>query len=61
MTQPLVKEEVHQLVDSLPDGATWEDLKYLIYVRTAIEQGLKSAREEPGTPVRELRKKYGLE
>ncbi|MEI8135269.1 MAG: hypothetical protein WCH46_09405 [bacterium] len=30
----------HKLIDSLPDGATWKDLLYEIYVRQEIELGL---------------------
>jgi hypothetical protein len=61
MAQPLVKEEVHELVDSLPEGATWDDLRYLIYVRTEIEKGRLSAREGKGKSNNEIRAKFGLE
>ena len=61
MTQPLVKEEVYELVDSLPDGATWEDLHYLVYVRTAIEQGRKSAREGRGVSTEEAFAEFKLD
>lgn len=46
MAQPLVKEEVHRLIDSLPDEATLEDLQYLLYARAEIEKGRRSARED---------------
>ncbi len=35
-----VKDEARKLVDRLPDGATWDDLEYEIYVRRAIEAGI---------------------
>ena len=40
MTQAMVKEEAHRLVDRLPDSATWDDLIREIYVRQVIEHGL---------------------
>jgi hypothetical protein len=38
-----VKPAAHELVDGLPDNASWEDLMYQIYVRTAIDAGLQDA------------------
>lgn len=42
---PTIKGEARRLVEQLPDDATWEDLLYEIYVRQAIEAGLKDCRE----------------
>ena len=39
------KEEVRKLLDTLPDGATYEDIQYHIYVREKIERGLQDIRE----------------
>jgi hypothetical protein len=61
MAQPIVKEEMLRLVESLPDDATWEDLKYLIYVREQVEAGRKSAREDPTFTVNEVRAEHGLD
>jgi predicted transcriptional regulator len=38
-----IKQEARRLVDQLPEGASWDDLMYKIYVRQAIEQGLADA------------------
>ncbi len=38
-----LKPAAHELVDRLPDGASWEDLMYQIYVREAIDAGLGDA------------------
>jgi len=38
-----VKEEIHALIDRLPDDATYEDIEYAIYVRREIELGLQEA------------------
>lgn len=35
-----VKAAARQLVDRLPDGASWDDLMYEIYVRQSIDEGL---------------------
>jgi hypothetical protein len=36
------KEEVRQLLDTLPDEASLEDIQYHIYVRQKIEQSLEA-------------------
>jgi hypothetical protein len=38
-----IKDKAHKLLDNLPDSATWEDLMYRIYVREAIEAGIKDS------------------
>ena len=35
-----IKHDARQLVESLPDSATWDDLAYEVYVRQSIELGL---------------------
>ena len=40
-----IKEAVLELVQDLPNGATWEDVMYRVYVREAIEAGRKDAAE----------------
>ncbi|HEX8717110.1 MAG TPA: hypothetical protein VF722_09050 [Gemmatimonadaceae bacterium] len=42
-TSPTVKNAARQLVERLPEHATWDDLMYEIYVRQAIEAGLSDA------------------
>ena len=55
-----VKEKAHQLLNNLPDTATWEDLMYRIYVREAIEAGLIDSDQGRTVDVTEVRKKFGL-
>ena len=46
MTEPRnIKPDAKRLVENLPDGATWDDLAYEVYVRQAIEAGLADADE----------------
>lgn len=35
------KNEVRRILESLPDDATLEDIQYRIYVRQAIDAGLR--------------------
>ena len=55
-----VKQQAHQLLDNLPDSATWEDVMHRIYVRQAIEAGLKDSDEGRTVDVKEVRKRFGL-
>jgi len=59
VSQP-IKLEARRLVEQLPDDATWEDLMYEIYVRQAIEAGLKDSQEGRTIPLEEARKRFGL-
>jgi predicted transcriptional regulator len=55
-----VKKQAGRLVANLPDSATWEDLMYRIYVRQAIEAGVKDSDEGRTVDVKEVRKRFGL-
>ncbi len=36
-----VKDAARVVLDSIPDGASWEDIQYHFYVRQQIEAGLR--------------------
>jgi len=55
-----IKQQAHQLLDNLPESATWEDLMHRIYVRQAIEAGIKDSDQGRTLDVKEVRKKFGL-
>jgi hypothetical protein len=55
-----IKEQARQLLDNLPDSATWEDVMYRIYVRQAIEAGVRDSDEGRTVDVKEVRKRFGL-
>jgi predicted transcriptional regulator len=55
-----IKAKAHQLVDNLPDSATWEDVMHQIYVRQAIDAGIKDSDEGRTIDVKEVRKRFGL-
>ncbi len=60
MNSPNLKEEAHRLVENLADSATWDDLMYEIYVRQAIEAGLRDSENAKVTSVEQVRQKFGL-
>ena len=55
-----VKQEAQRLLDELPENATWDDLMYRIYVRQAIEAGLRDSEAGRVVDVQEVRSKLGL-
>ena len=55
-----VKSAARQLVDSLPDHATWDDVMYRVYVRQAIEAGRQDVVEGRLVDVAEVRRQFGL-
>jgi hypothetical protein len=61
MAERIKKQDAHELVDRMPENATWDDLINEIYVRKVIEQGLADSKDGRTTDVGEVRKRYGLE
>jgi hypothetical protein len=57
MQNPPIKEAAQRLVDGLSQDATWEDLQYEIYVRQAIETGLKDAADGRTVSLAEARRR----
>lgn len=55
-----IKQQAYHLLEKLPDKATWDDLMYQIYVRQAIEAGIKDSDEGRTVDVAEVRKRFGL-
>lgn len=55
-----IKQDAFELLEKLPQNATWDDLMYEIYVRQAIETGLEDSEAGRTTDVREVRAKFGL-
>jgi predicted transcriptional regulator len=53
-----IKQEIHRLLEKLPDKATWDDLMYQIYVRQTIETGIKDSDEGRTVDVKEVRKRF---
>ena len=51
-----VKEMARELIEHLPDTATFDDLMYELYVRQKIEAGLKAVNEGRTIPHDEAKK-----
>lgn len=60
MGSATVKDLARQIVDRLPDGASWDDLQYEIYVRQVIEAGLADSNADLVEPVEDVRRSFGL-
>ena len=39
-TMPSAKDAARQIIDHLPEQATWDDIMYELYVKSKIEEGL---------------------
>lgn len=53
------KEIAKQIIDSLPDSATMDDIMHALYVRTKFERGEKEVREGKGIPHDEAKRRLG--
>ena len=54
-------EVARRLIDKLPDNSTWDDLMSEIYVRQAIESGLRDREAGRVISVEQVRAKFGLQ
>lgn len=61
MKSDTLRKEIDQILNTLPEEATWDDLMYKIYVRQAIEKGLKTNREGKTMSTDEVRTRFGLD
>lgn len=55
-----IKAAAHQIVDNLPEDATWTDLMYQIYIREVIEQGFEQSRQDQVISSQVIRKHFGI-
>lgn len=56
-----IKQQAHELIDSLDDTATWEEVAYHMEVRASIEQGLADVKAGRVHTHEEVRKHFGLD
>lgn len=57
----VLKQQAHELIDNLPDSATWDDLLYELELRASIEHGLADAEAGHIVAVEDLMKEFGIE
>lgn len=53
-------QAAHELLDDLPDDASWDDIAYRIEVRASIERGLADSRAGRTMPHDEVLKEFGI-
>jgi predicted transcriptional regulator len=56
-----VKQQAHELIDSMDDTATWDEVAYRMEVRASIEQGLADVKAGRVHTHEEVRKHFGLD
>jgi hypothetical protein len=55
-----IKQQVHQIADSLPDDATWEQVMYEVYVREKIERGEQAISERRTVTHEEVKRRFAV-
>ncbi|QIT57071.1 hypothetical protein HC341_00890 [Aquisalimonas sp. 2447] len=55
-----VKQAAHELIDQLPDNASWDDVVYRMAVRRAIEIGLTESDANEGVDTATVRAELDL-
>ena len=54
---PTTKKQALQMIKSLPEKATWDDIMYELYVKQKIEKGLKAVEDGFTVPHEEAKKR----
>ena len=60
MSNSNLKQTAHDLINKLPDNATWDDMMREIYEHQAIERGLGDRDANRITDNKAIRAQYGL-
>lgn len=55
-----LKQAAHQIIDALPDDASWKDLIYELSVLQDIEEGLRDSETGRTVDNATVRKQFGL-
>lgn len=55
-----VKNEARQMIERLPEDITWDDVMHEIYVRQAIEAGMRDSEQGRVRSIEDVRAKFGL-
>jgi hypothetical protein len=56
-----IKQQAHELIDQLPDNATWRDVVYEMVVRREVELGLSDSEANHTTPAEDVLKEFGFD
>jgi predicted transcriptional regulator len=60
MEKAVLKKEIENMLDDLPEDANWDDVMYKIYVRQSIDQGLKDSEAGRTVSHEDIKKTYKL-
>lgn len=60
MSATNVKQQAHELIDQLPDNATWDEIAYRMEVHASIERGLADSEAGRVTPQEDVEKRFGI-
>jgi predicted transcriptional regulator len=52
-----VKQAARELIDGLPESASWNDVMYELYAKQKIEEGLKELDEGRGIPHEDVKRR----
>lgn len=55
-----LKKIAHEIIDNLPDTASWDDVVYEMVTRREIDLGLADSESNHTTPVDDIAKEFGL-
>lgn len=53
-----IKQSAHELIDHLPEQASWDDVMHAVYVRQKLERSLQAAREGQITSHEDAKKRF---
>ena len=54
------KQQAHELIDELPDNATWDEIAYRVEVHASIERGLADSDADRVTSQEEVEKRFDI-
>lgn len=60
VTRANLKQAAHQLIDKLPENATWDDVVYEMVTRREIELGIADSDANRVTSVEDVAKEFDL-
>ncbi len=54
----MLKEEIKQIIDNLPDDCSLEDIQYTLYVRSKIQKGLEDVKNGNTLTSEEMERRF---
>ncbi|MGE5595315.1 MAG: hypothetical protein ACM3S1_04690 [Hyphomicrobiales bacterium] len=55
-----IKDQAGEMVERLPDDATWDDLQYEVELRLKVARGLADSRAGRMISLEEMRRRFGV-